>query len=167
MSIRSNWCEFDKDERKYIKKRDRERCVICGNKGALQIMHIFLSRAKGGKGDRKNGCLGCVKCHRIIDNPIGTQQNELSNKYLELCKQYLIEKENLTINNEFIESLKYKKQEATFVAKIVEKRYNRCKDCDRLEKRVNSNSTISTYYCRYRKMFISKNTKVCKNYSPK
>ena len=50
MTKRSNWCEFDKEARKLIKKRDNNECVICHKKGALQIMHIFLSRAKGGKG---------------------------------------------------------------------------------------------------------------------
>ena len=47
MSKRSNFTEFDKETRKYIKKRDKDKCVICGAKGGLQIMHIFLSRAKG------------------------------------------------------------------------------------------------------------------------
>ena len=55
MSKRSNWCEFDKETRKYIKKRDNNECVICHKKGALQVMHIFLSRAKGGKGSKDNG----------------------------------------------------------------------------------------------------------------
>ena len=53
MTKRSMWCEFDKDTRKYIKKRDNDRCIICGNKGALQIMHVFLSRAHEEKAVKK------------------------------------------------------------------------------------------------------------------
>ena len=34
MSTRSNWSEFDKETRKYIKKRDGEKCIICHSKGA-------------------------------------------------------------------------------------------------------------------------------------
>ena len=37
MSKRSNFTEFDKETRKYIKKRDKDKCVICGAKGGLQI----------------------------------------------------------------------------------------------------------------------------------
>ena len=48
MSKRSQWCEFDKETRKYIKKRDNNECVICHREGALEAMHIFVSRAKGG-----------------------------------------------------------------------------------------------------------------------
>ena len=95
MSKRSNWSEYSLETRKYIKKRDNERCIICGAKGGLQVMHIFLSRAKGGKGCKENGCLGCVKCHQVMDNPIGKEQNELSKKYLEYCKNYLIKKEHI------------------------------------------------------------------------
>ena len=65
MTKRSMWCEFDKDTRKYIKKRDNDRCIICGNKKTLQIMHVFLSRAHGGKGSKENGCLGDRKSTRL------------------------------------------------------------------------------------------------------
>ena len=77
MSIRTQWTDFDKETRKYIKKRDNNQCVICHSKGALQIMHIFLSRGQGGKGCKENGCLGCIKCHKILDNPIGEQENRI------------------------------------------------------------------------------------------
>lgn len=109
MSKRSVWCEYDKETRKYIKKRDKEECVICHSRGALQIMHIFMSRAKGGKGDKRNGCLGCVKCHRIMDNPIGKEENKLSKEYLEYCKKYLIEQEQITDIEKLMNELKYNK----------------------------------------------------------
>lgn len=172
MSIRSQWCEFDKEERKYIKKRDKDKCVICGNKGALQIMHIFLNRSHGGKGTRTNGCLGCIKCHRILDNPIGTEQNKKSKELLEYCKQYLIDKENIVVNNEFIETLKYKKEEIKFNTDInyiksinsLEKK-KRCKYCKYLVKdKYNKNSSICSYYCKYRHMLIHKSTEACKSF---
>lgn len=172
MSIRSQWCEFDKEERKYIKKRDKDKCVICGNKGALQIMHIFLNRSHGGKGTRTNGCLGCIKCHRILDNPIGTEQNKKSKELLEYCKQYLIDKENIVVNDEFIETLKYKKEEIKFNTDInyiksinsLEKK-KRCKYCKYLVKdKYNKNSSICSYYCKYRHMLIHKSTEACKSF---
>jgi len=172
MSIRSQWCEFDKEERKYIKKRDKDKCVICGNKGALQIMHIFLNRSHGGKGTRTNGCLGCIKCHKILDNPIGTEQNKKSKELLEYCKQYLIDKENIVVNDEFIETLKYKKEEIKFNTDInyiksinsLEKK-KRCKYCKYLVKdKYNKNSSICSYYCKYRHMLIHKSTEACKSF---
>jgi len=106
---RTIWCEFDIKTRDYIKKRDNNRCLICGGTYNLQIMHIFVNRSHGGKGCKENGCLGCMKCHMILDNPIGTKMNELSKRYKERLKTYLIVKENINYNDEFIESLRYKK----------------------------------------------------------
>ena len=169
MSIRSNWCEFDKEIRKYIKKRDKNKCVICGNKGALQIMHIFLNRSNGGKGSKENGCLGCVKCHRILDNPIGKTKNKLSEEYLQRCKEYLIEKEHIIYNKGFLESLKfdkkkYKEETEIRVDKIQIKKYDRCKDCIMLVKRSSYNSTLPSYYCRYKKTNLNKTTKACNKF---
>lgn len=169
MSIRSNWCEFDKETRKYIKKRDNNKCVVCGNKGALQIMHIFINRSHGGKGCKENGCLGCVGCHRIIDNPIGMSENMLSEVYLIKCKEYLIEKEHIEYNKEFIESLKFDKKKYRLetevkVDKIQIKKYDRCKDCILLVKRKSYNNTIPAYYCKYKKININKTTRSCKKF---
>ena len=72
-------------------------------------MHIFMSRAKGGKGDKRNGCLGCVKCHRVLDNPLGEEQNKLSKEYMGICKNYLIEVESITDVDKLMEELKFKK----------------------------------------------------------
>lgn len=174
MSIRSQWCEFNKEERKYIKKRDKDKCVVCDSKGALQIMHIFLNRSHGGKGDRTNGCLGCIKCHRILDNPIGEEENKRSKEILDICKNYLIEKENINPNKEFIETLKYKKKlnkieittDINYINsfKPIEKK-KRCKYCKYLVKdKYNRNSSICSYYCKYRHMLIHKTTEACKSF---
>lgn len=162
MSKRSNFTEFDKETRKYIKKRDKNKCVICGAKGGLQIMHIFLSRAKGGKGCKENGCLGCVKCHNIIDNYIGIEQSKKSKEYLDYCKKYLIEKENIKDIKELIENLKYKKELTPFEIKI--EKVDRCKNCMYLIKKKGYNTSVSNYYCKYRKISLSKNTRACKNF---
>lgn len=173
MTKRSNWCEFDKEERKYIKKRDNDRCVICGNKGALQIMHIFLNRSHGGRGVRENGCLGCVTCHNIMDNPIG-KQNEKSKEYMELCENYLINKEHLkerfSNRKELINYLKFDKSklqapEPILTFKVEQKK--RCKNCFYLRKKQIKNNTISCYYCVYRKIRLTKNTEACKKYKVK
>lgn len=114
MSKRSKWTDFDKQTKKYIKNRDNNKCVICHCQGALQCMHIFMSRAQGGKGDKKNGCLGCVICHRILDNPLGKKENELSVKYMNYCKKYLIEKENIKDIEKLREELRFKKDKIIF-----------------------------------------------------
>lgn len=165
MSIRSQWTDFDKLTRKYIKKRDKDKCVICGKKGALQIMHIFLNRSHGGKGSKENGCLGCIKCHQMIDNPIGNNNYQKGQEYLSYCKKYLQEKENFVADKDFIESLKYKKQLVS-VEKPKDniKLFDRCKDCSMLVKKTNKNNSIGFYYCRYRKMRINKTTKACKSF---
>lgn len=166
MSKRSSWCEYDKETRKYIKKRDKNECVICHKKGALQIMHIFVSRAKGGKGCKENGCLGCVKCHQIIDNPIG-KQNELRKRYLDFCKNYLIEKEKITLNKEFLDSLLYKKELTKIKINDITKKIDRCKNCKMLVKTNSNNNSIPSYFCKYRKITINKTTKACKKFSNK
>ena len=169
MSIRTSWCEFDKETRKYIKKRDKDKCVICGNKGALQIMHIFLNRSHGGKGSKENGCLGCIKCHKILDNPIGEQENKLSQDYKAICMQHLFNTEHIIYNDEFIESLKFDKKKyirelEPDIKKIQIKKYNRCKDCIMLVKRKSYNNTIPSYYCKYKKINLNKTTIACKHF---
>ena len=57
-------------------KKRKQQCAICHRTGALEA--IFVSRAKGGRGVRTNGVMGCCLCHRIMDNPIGTDENKLS-----------------------------------------------------------------------------------------
>lgn len=169
MSKRSNWCEFDKETRKYIKKRDNNKCVICNNKGALQIMHIFVNRSHGGKGSKENGCLGCIKCHKIIDNPIGNKENLLQDVYIQKCMNYLIDQENINYNEKFIDSLifdkrKYLQENNVRIDKIQIKKYNRCKDCIMLKKVNSYNSTIPGYYCKYKKINLNKTTKACNKF---
>ena len=106
---RTKWTDIDNKTRKYVLDRDK-KCLICGSTYNLTLAHIFLSRAKGGKGSKDNLVTLCSKCHYyIVDNPIGTKYNELSKRYKERLKAYLIVKENIDYNEKFIESLKYKK----------------------------------------------------------
>nr|DAF46600.1 MAG TPA: endonuclease [Siphoviridae sp. ctqwY3] len=177
MSKRSQWCEFDKDTRKYIKKRDNNECVVCHSKGALQIMHIFLSRAKGGRGSKENGCLGCVKCHKIIDNPLFQEQILKQPVYIKKCSDYLIEKEHIKYGKEFIDSLKFDKEKyynttmgqrdlanimVKGLDKGIKKEYvTRCKDCALLVKDKNNSNSIPRYFCKYKKTFLNKSTKAC------
>lgn len=172
MSIRSNWCEFDKETRKYIKKRDRNKCIICGNSGGLQIMHIFLSRAKGGKGCKENGCLGCVKCHKILDNPIGEKQLIKQYEIKKYCMNYLMSIEDITYNDEFIETLKFDKTKLLRSNNIkqiekqieVKKYTNKCKNCRNLIKNKNNMNSIPSYYCKYKKQIKNKNSEICENF---
>ena len=163
MTNRTNWTDFSIEERKYIKKRDNNKCVVCGSSNGLQIMHIFVSRSHGGIGNRKNGCLGCIKCHQIIDNPIGTTQNKLSKEYIKKCKIYLIAKENIEVNQKFLSNLVYKKEKYTKTIK--KKSKEKCKNCKMLIKKKNSNSSMPYYYCVYKKTNMSRTNEPCKEYT--
>lgn len=168
---RKDWTEYDRETRKYIKKRDKNQCYICHATGNLQIMHIWINRSHGGKGCKENGVLGCIKCHTIMDNPIGIEQNKLSKDYMNKCKEYLTRVEHIIPNEEFIESLKFKKVSITIntnldIIKELQnyKKKNRCKNCMFLVKNKYRNSTISNYYCKYRHILIHKTTEACKNF---
>lgn len=172
MSVRTNWTEYDKETRKYIKKRDKNECIICHSKGALQIMHIFLSRAKGGRGCKENGVLGCVKHHSILDNPIGEEKNKKSKEIMECCKKYLIEKERIEYNQEFINSLKfdkigYKKEQITKAQPIIYGYKQRCKSCKWLVKNKYGNTSIGQNYCKVKRRIQNKNADICEKYENK
>lgn len=161
MSKRSAWCEFSNDERKYMKKRENNRCAICHRTGALEAMHIFVSRAKGGHGVRTNGVMGCCLCHRIMDNPIGDNENKLSKQYMKYCQNYLITNENIKDVDKLKKELIYHKQKCR---KFTLNKQEYCKNCRFLVKNKIQNSTIPAYYCKYRKINLHKNTKACKKY---
>ena len=165
---RKDWTEYDRETRKYIKKRDNNQCILCNSKNNLQIMHIWLNRSHGGKGCKENGVLGCIRCHSILDNPIGIEQNNQSKIFMEICKNYLIEKENIIPNEEFINSLKFKKELISINTNLeyinAIKQKNRCKHCKYLIKNKYSSSSIPSYYCKYRHIIIHKTTEACKQF---
>lgn len=164
MSKRSAWCEFSKDERKYMKKRENNRCAICHRTGALEAMHIFVSRAKGGHGVRTNGVMGCCLCHRIMDNPIGTDQNKLSKQYMEFCKNYLITNENIKDVDKLKKELIYHKQDhiidMSLVLKNTKKTQFNVKNCKNNAKNDNilpknvENSQNKQEYCKNCKFLV-------------
>lgn len=165
---RKDWTEYDRDTRKYIKKRDNNKCIICGSSNNLQIMHIWLNRSHGGKGCKENGVLGCIRCHQILDNPIGEEQNKLSKTFMDRCKEYLTQVENIIPNDEFLDTLRYKKTIVKIETNLDRingiKIKDRCKHCKYLIKNKYSKSSIPSYYCRYRHMLIHKTTEACKNF---
>ena len=171
MSIRTNWTDYDKETRKYIKKRDNNECLICNYKGALQIAHIFLSRAQGGRGCKENGVLLCVKCHAILDNPIGNQEYYMSKFYLEHCKKYLNQVESLwerfTSEKDLIDNyLKFDKTKIDKQLQIIEKPIVKetCKTCKYLKKSKTMNKGLPFYLCDKTKKIVAKKNGACKNY---
>ena len=107
MISRTSWTGIDKKTRDYVLKRDK-RCLICGSRNNLTLAHVFVSRAKGGKGCKENLAVLCSRCHYyIVDNPIGKKNNELSKKYKERLKIYLKIKENVT--DDMIKDFIYRK----------------------------------------------------------
>ncbi len=119
-------------------------------------MHIFVNRAHGGKGERRNGVLGCVRCHAIIDNPTGEDQNALSRDYLRRCKAYLIDVEHITITErELCEQLIFNRERdlpkiapVPVQAPPKPKYEPRCGDCRYCVRNTRSNSSIPTYFCK-------------------
>lgn len=55
-------CRLTRNERARILKRDRNRCVECGEVDRLQVHHI-VAFAKGGSNDDDNLITLCVDCH--------------------------------------------------------------------------------------------------------
>lgn len=163
MSKRSQWCNVSKELRKYIIDRDKE-CIICGAKKPLTMAHIFLSRAKGGKGCKENIVALCNRCHYyILDNPIGKENIEKSKRIEEYCKKYLIDKENIIYNDDFINNLKYHKVYGIIEMKI-ERQENRCGNCKYLIKQINKKNTLPVYYCKIERKIKAKKGVICKNF---
>ena len=168
MSKRSSWCEFSNDERKYMKKRENGRCFLCGEKAPLEAMHIFINRSHGGRGIRTNGVMGCCLCHRVMDNPIGSKENELSKEYQKRCKEYLVKKENIKDIELLKKELVYHKEKNNFTFNKVEPKsviikVDNCKTCKNSIKMTNHNSTIPFYYCKF-KSYLNKKTGGCVRY---
>ena len=92
-SKRSKACEFSKATRKVIWERD-QGCIFCQMNyhmppeeftatGELQIMH-FIPRSQGGLGIPRNGAVGCIYHHMLLDNGRDTRQ-----EMLDLFENYL------------------------------------------------------------------------------
>lgn len=163
MSKRSQWCDISKELRKYIINRDKQ-CIICGAKKPLTMAHIFLSRAKGGKGCKENIVALCPSCHfHTLDNPIGEYAIKKSKEYLKYCKDYLIKKENINYDDAFMNNLQYHKKYDIIELKIEKQEY-RCGDCIYLKKQINKRNTIPVYYCEIERKIKAKKGVVCNNF---
>ena len=163
MSKRSQWCDVSKELRKYIIERDKE-CIICGAKKSLTMAHIFLSRAKGGKGCKENIVALCNRCHYyILDNPIGKNNIQKSQEILAKCYQYLFDKENIVYNDEFISTLKYHKV-YDIIKSTIEKKQNRCGECVYLIKQNNKRNTLPVYYCKLERKIRARKGVICSKF---
>ncbi len=163
MSKRSQWCDVSKELRKYIIDRDKE-CIICGAKKPLTMAHIFLSRAKGGKGCKENIVALCNRCHYyILDNPIGKSNIEKSKEIEEYCKKYLISKENIVYNDEFLFNLQYHKVYDIIEPKI-ERQQVRCESCKYLIKKSIKGTSIPIYYCEVERKRKAKKGVICSKF---
>lgn len=117
-------------------------------------MHIFVNRAHGGKGERRNGVLGCVNCHKLIDNPIGADQIAMGQDYLRRCKEYLREVEHINISeHELCEQLKFSKERDLPPVPLTPKPpaehwQPKCGDCRYCVRNKRTNSTLPTYFCK-------------------
>lgn len=104
VSERTKWTSISKETRKYILNRDKY-CIVCGSKNFLTLAHVFVNRSHGGKGSKENLVCLCVRHHEILDNYIGEKEKELSKKISAYCKNYLIKKESIEYDKQFLSSL--------------------------------------------------------------
>lgn len=163
MTKRSQWCDVSKEVRRYVIERDK-KCIWCGAKKPLTMAHIFLSRAKGGKGSKENIVALCPKCHYYtLDNPIGKENIEKSKEILEKCKKYLIEYEKIVYNDEFINHLKYHKT-YDIINTTIQEKIHRCSECIYLVKKENKRNSIPVYYCNLEKKQKAKKGVICNNF---
>lgn len=109
ISERTKWTSISNETRKYVLERDGNKCIICGTTRMLTLAHVFVNRSHGGKGCKENLVCLCVRHHEIMDNPLGKKENDLSKKLNEYCKNYLIKKEGINYNQEFLNNLIFSK----------------------------------------------------------
>lgn len=109
MSKRTEWTSIDIETRKYILERDGNKCLVCGTNRFLTLAHVFVNRSHGGKGSKDNLVCLCARHHEILDNYIGEREKELSEKISAYCKNYLIKKECINYNKEFLANLVFSK----------------------------------------------------------
>lgn len=128
------------------------------------MAHIFLSRAKGGKGCKENIVALCNNCHYyILDNPIGKTNIERSKQIQAQCCQYLINKEHIVYNNQFIANLKYHKTYA-IISTNNTRQLHRCGECVYLVKQTNKRNTLPTYYCKIERKIKAKKGVICSQF---
>lgn len=65
-SKRSKACDITPKVKAAVWERDRQRCVLCGNREAMPNAH-FIPRSKGGLGIQENIVTLCCNCHRKYD----------------------------------------------------------------------------------------------------
>jgi hypothetical protein len=87
-SKRSKACEFSRNERDEIYKRDKGKCIFCGSEYQLTYAHL-VPRSKSGRGIKENGALVCLEHHMTMDNPIGHQQVAESKSLKERFRKHL------------------------------------------------------------------------------
>ena len=82
MNKRSKACDIPQAVKKAVWKRDKKRCIYCGNCEAMPNAH-YIPRSKGGLGIEKNIVTLCRNCHYNFD------QTDLRPYYKEFIQEYL------------------------------------------------------------------------------
>lgn len=110
VSQRTKWVSINNQTRQYVLNRDGNKCLVCGSRNFLTLAHVFVNRSHGGRGCKENLVCLCADCHFFaLDNPLG--ENEVKNSKIikEYCKNYLIKKENIEYNQQFLSDLIFSK----------------------------------------------------------
>lgn len=76
--------QFDKFIRKYIFKRDRARCTMCGRKWddgwMLECSHIDHNHKARHYNDPSNGFLACIPCHASFHEQLARKCAHIGDK---------------------------------------------------------------------------------------
>ena len=81
-SQRSKACDFSKETKIDMLRRDGYRCILCRASEGLTPAH-YIARSSGGLGILENGACICIECHQSLDHSTSRQ------KLLEKFKAYL------------------------------------------------------------------------------
>ena len=92
-SKRSKATDIPMSVKKTVWKRDKGRCVVCGNNYNVMPNAHYISRAKGGLGIEENIVTLCTnftenKCHDRYDNGTDEEKRKIGEK----IEKYLKEK---------------------------------------------------------------------------
>lgn len=83
--------------KRFVRKRDKGRCVECGSIKNLEFDHV-IPYSKGGKNTANNLRLRCRKCNRIKYNKTNRDYDFFENELCLICLNYPCVK----VNNRYI-----------------------------------------------------------------
>ncbi len=79
----------EKEQRQFVKQREKRKCFFCESKKDLTYAHIFVWVKDGGSSRKENGVCICRECHDKMDFGKGVSKQEQI-RMLRQCQSYLV-----------------------------------------------------------------------------